>query len=94
MHTRNIRAHVYVKGHVQGVYFRQNTKDFAGQHSVTGWVRNLADGSVEAVLEGNQTNVREVVEWCHKGPANAKVENVIIAYELYSGEFQDFRISY
>ena len=89
-----IRAHVYVSGLVQGVYFRQNTKDVASRHSVMGWVHNLADGRVEAVFEGDESSVRKVVKWCRTGPQNAKVEAVNVTYGAYSGEFQDFKVTY
>jgi acylphosphatase len=64
----NQRVRVFVKGKVQGVFFRQALKVKAIQNGVFGWVRNLDDGRVEAVLEGNEENVNTLVEWCHGGP--------------------------
>ena len=90
----NTRAYVFVTGKVQGVYFRQNTKEMAEQNGVTGWVRNLPDGRVEAVLEGNETSVNEVIKWCHAGPPNAKVESVDVKFEKHTGEFAGFSINY
>ena len=87
------RAHVFIKGKVQGVYFRQNTKQVATEHRVTGWVCNLPDGRVEAVFEGDKTDVNDVIEWCHVGPANSRVDDVDARFEKYSGEFASFTIT-
>lgn len=88
------RAHVYVSGIVQGVFFRSNTKRMADKLGVKGWVRNLPDGRVEAVFEGEKEAVTSMIEWCHKGPPDAIVENVDVKWEEYKGEFKDFRIVY
>lgn len=90
----NHRVRVFVKGKVQGVFFRQALKVKAIQNGVFGWVRNLDDGRVEAVLEGNEENVNTLVEWCHGGPANARVEDVDIRNEKYSNEFSKFDVLY
>jgi acylphosphatase len=90
----NQRVRVFVKGKVQGVFFRQALKVKAIQNGVFGWVRNLDDGRVEAVLEGNEENVNTLVEWCHGGPANARVEDVDIRNEKYSNEFSKFDVLY
>ncbi|MEP0825598.1 MAG: acylphosphatase [Nitrososphaera sp.] len=92
--SKKTRAHILVSGTVQGVYFRQNTKEVATKHNVTGWVRNLPDGRVEAILEGNEPDVNKVIEWCHVGPPKAKVDNVSVKFDNYTGEFADFVISY
>lgn len=92
--SKKTRAHVFVSGTVQGVYFRQNTKDVATRHNVTGWVRNLQDGRVEAVFEGNEVDVNEVIEWCHVGPQKAKVDDVNVKFEKYTGEFAEFSVNY
>ncbi|NOJ27527.1 MAG: acylphosphatase [Nitrososphaera sp.] len=88
-----VRAHVFVRGKVQGVYFRQNTQIVAKQHGVFGWVRNLDDGRVEAILEGVADKVSRVVEWCHKGPPAARVDDLQVSYEKYTGEFSDFEVT-
>jgi len=88
------RIHIFIKGKVQGVFFRQTTKVMAEKKNVTGWVKNLHDGRVEAVLEGNDMDVSEVVEWCHAGPVNAVVDDVEIITEQYKGEFSKFDILY
>jgi acylphosphatase len=70
------RAHVFVSGRVQGVFFRQKTKQQAKGFGVTGFVRNLPDGRVEAVFEGEEKTVKSLVEYCHHGPSYANVTNV------------------
>ena len=90
----NQRVRVFVKGKVQGVFFRQALKVKAIQNDVFGWVRNLDDGRVEAVLEGDGESVNTLVEWCHGGPANARVEDVDIKNEKYSKEFSKFDVLY
>ncbi len=85
------RAHVFVSGLVQGVFFRQNTKRQARNHSLTGWVMNLDDGRVEAVFEGEDSDVQALVNWCRLGPSSARVENVEVKYEPFSGQFTDFQ---
>jgi len=79
--TDRIRAHVYVTGTVQGVYFRATTRDEARDRDVDGWVRNLDDGRVEAVFEGPESAVEEMVEFCHEGSEAAVVEDVQVSYE-------------
>ena len=80
------RAHVFVSGKVQGVYYRANTRDRASEAGVDGWVRNLADGRVEAVFEGPEDDVESMVEWCHEGSPAARVEDVEAEYEETRGE--------
>jgi acylphosphatase len=87
------RAHIYVTGKVQGVFFRQNTKRQAQSRGVCGWVSNLPDGRVEAVLEGEEATVNEVVDYCRHGPSFAKVENLEVVFENYKGEFPNFNIT-
>jgi acylphosphatase len=88
-----IRAHVFVSGRVQGVYYRATTRDTARDHGVDGWVKNLADGRVEAVFEGERTAVESVVEWCHDGSPMARVESVDVDYGDPEGE-RGFEIRY
>lgn len=87
-----VRAHIYVSGYVQGVFFRASMREVAQQYGVTGWVRNLPDGRVEAVLEGEEDKVLKVIEWSRRGPPLAEVEDVQVIWEEYKGEFKDFRI--
>ena len=79
------RAHVFVSGKVQGVYYRANTRETAGERGVAGWVRNLDDGRVEAVFEGEETDVEAMVEWCHAGSPRASVDDVDVEYEEPEG---------
>ncbi|MDR0318632.1 MAG: acylphosphatase [Nitrososphaerota archaeon] len=87
-----IRAHIYVTGKVQGVFFRQNTRRQAQSRGVCGWVSNLSDGRVEAVFEGEEIFVKEVVDYCRRGPSFAKVEQVEVLFEDYTGAFLVFSI--
>lgn len=76
-----IRAHLIVRGLVQGVYFRQSTRDEALRLGLRGWVRNRRDGSVELVAEGEQASVEALVAWCHRGPTMARVDGVEVSRE-------------
>ncbi|MEW6183731.1 MAG: acylphosphatase [Bacillota bacterium] len=87
-----IRMRVIITGRVQGVYFRGHTREKALEEGVAGWIRNLADGSVEAVLEGEENAVEAVVDWCRKGPPSARVKRVEDIRESWSGEFKGFNI--
>ncbi len=89
-----LRAHVFVEGHVQGVFFRDTTRERAYQLGVTGWVRNLPDGRVEAVFEGEEDAVRQMVEYVHRGPPRAVVTHVDVEYGPYTGEFKRFSIRF
>ncbi len=80
-----IRAHVFISGRVQGVGYRYSTVDTASQLGLTGWVRNLSDNRVEAVFEGVQDVVDDMVRWCHCGPPAAVVKDVVVEYEEPEG---------
>ena len=88
------QAHVYISGRVQGVSFRWNTQYQAQQLGLTGWVRNLWDGRVEAVFEGPEELVRQAVAWCHHGQRPARVDKVDVQYRPATGEFQSFRVTF
>ena len=88
------RVHVYISGRVQGVFFRAETQRAAVGFSLNGWVRNLADGRVEALFEGNDANVDKMLAWCHIGPPAARVEEVLTEEEPFIGEFRDFNVKY
>ncbi len=92
--TEMVRAHLRIYGLVQGVFFRANMKRIADSLGVKGWVRNVPDGSVEAVVEGPRDKVEELIRWAHRGPPLARVERVEVTWEPYRGEFRDFRIRY
>ena len=87
------RIHVYISGRVQGVFFRAETQRSAVGFNLTGWVRNIADGRVEACFEGKDENIDKMIEWCHIGPPAARVEEVLTEEEHYTGEFLDFSIN-
>lgn len=89
-----VRAHVFVSGMVQGVFFRSEAQYEANRRKVTGWVRNLRDGRVEAVFEGEKDNVEKLIEFCREGPPGARVTKVEVWWEEYTGEFNNFRIRY
>jgi acylphosphatase len=88
----NVRAHVLVSGIVQGVGFRQWTCNRAASLGLFGWVRNLPGGEVEAVVEGPERRVAEMIEAAHTGPGMARVEKVDISYGEYTGEFEEFSV--
>jgi acylphosphatase len=90
----NIRAHVVISGIVQGVFYRASTKEMAVQLGLKGWVRNTNDGRVEAEFEGEETSVKEMISWCHRGPKNAEVSDVTVDYKKFLGEFEEFCIKY
>jgi acylphosphatase len=92
--TLLVRAHVVVSGRVQGVFFRNETQEEAYRRNVTGWVRNLPDGRVEAIFEGEKAEVDVLIEFCRRGPPGARVMKVDVAWENYSGEFKSFSIRY
>ncbi|HLI16389.1 MAG TPA: acylphosphatase [Acidimicrobiales bacterium] len=74
--AETVARHVVVAGRVQGVWFRHSLRREAERRSVTGWVRNLADGRVEALLEGSPSDVEALVAWCARGPRGARVAGV------------------
>ncbi|MEM2226011.1 MAG: acylphosphatase [Candidatus Bathyarchaeia archaeon] len=87
-----VRAHVFVSGLVQGVFFRHETAKRAIRLGVKGWVRNLPDGRVEAIFEGERESVEKLLEFCRHGPPGAIVEDLEVRWEDYRGEFKDFRV--
>ena len=89
-----VRAHVFVTGRVQGVFFRAETRHEAKKHNVKGWVRNLPDGRVEAVFEGEDKDVRILIQFCRQGPPGAFVTSTDVVWERYSGVFKDFEMRY
>jgi acylphosphatase len=86
---------VFVSGRVQGVNFRWYTQRAAESLGLTGWVRNVWDGRVEAVFEGEEKAVQQAIHWCHRGAPSARVDNVEVNYdEEPTGDFGDFRITW
>jgi acylphosphatase len=86
------RARVVISGRVQGVSFRASTRDQARAIGVAGWVRNLADGRVEALFEGPQAHVQRIVNWCYRGPSPARVASVEVHWEPPTGQEHGFQI--
>ena len=89
-----ISAQVVIHGRVQGVYFRAFTRDEARSLGLTGWVRNLRDGGVEACFEGDKEKVDQLVAWCWRGSPSSRVERVEVNHGPYSGAFDSFQIRY
>lgn len=89
-----ISAHIKVEGMVQGVGYRAFTADTARSMGLSGWVRNLLDGSVEAVFEGEEEQVQQAINACRTGPARAKVGHISIDINQSEGEFRSFDIRY
>jgi len=88
------RVRLFVTGRVQGVFFRQSLKAKSIQNDIFGWVKNLQDGRVECLLEGNAKNISVLVKWANSGPANAIVENVEVHNEKFDNEFTKFDVLY
>lgn len=87
-----VRAHVIVRGEVQGVFFRATARQVANSLGVTGWVSNLPDYSVELVCEGEENDVKAMVDWCRQGPPRAEVERVEVEWLPATGEFAYFSV--
>ncbi len=88
----NIRVRLIIEGRVQGVWFRDSTRNEALALGLSGWVRNRRDGSVEAIAEGPEGPVKKLVSWCHQGPPRAQVLRVHETREEWKGEFSSFDI--
>lgn len=85
------QSHLFISGLVQGVGFRAYVKSKARKLGVRGWVRNLSDGRVEAVLQGDHKKIQLLTRLCNRGPFLAQVERVVIEHEASSEEYQDFQ---
>lgn len=88
------RVRVIIQGNVQGVFFRANIKERAMMLDLDGYVRNLDDGSVEAVFEGDEADIEEMVEFCKEGPRKARVNDVEVINEEYTGDYDGFEVRY
>jgi len=86
------RAHIFIRGKVQGVFFRSEMLREARKQRVNGWVRNLSDGEVEAILEGEEEDVKKLIAFCKRGSQGATVMGIRVAWENYAREFTDFEI--
>ena len=88
------RLHLIIKGRVQGVFFRVSTKKKANYLNLSGWVKNLANGDVEVVAEGEKEKLQELLKWTWQGPPSARVDDIEASWEEYKEEFDTFSIRY
>ena len=88
-----VRATIQVIGRVQGVFFRHSTLEEAMRLGLQGEVRNLPDGSLEVIAEGERRAVDDLAAWCRRGPPSARVEEMLVRLGPHRGEFQTFRIA-
>ena len=87
-----IAKHILVKGKVQGVFFRKNTKTKADELNITGWVKNTDDGHVEIIAQATENALQQFIEWCKEGPSRANVSDVIIKDAKPDHQLQEFII--
>jgi acylphosphatase len=87
------QLYCHVRGRVQGVFFRASVQREAKRLGLTGWVKNLADGSVEFLAEGEEQELKELLGWAQRGPSAARVDRVDSRWRSYTGDFTDFRIT-
>ncbi len=85
-----VRLHVLIEGRVQGVFFRAATRDEARAWGLAGWVRNLPDGRVEALFEGERAVLEKMLAWCRQGPPYAYVDHLEVEWQPYLGDLADF----
>ena len=86
------RAIVLVSGNVQGVFFRSSVRNQARLHRLTGWVRNTADGKVEALFEGDKDDINVLIDYCREGPPGAEIQDVEVEWKEPNGNFSSFEI--
>lgn len=86
------QVQLFVRGRVQGVYFRASTQREARRLGISGWVKNRSDGSVEILAEGEEDQLKELIAWANRGPSAARVERVDVRWRSFTGDFPDFRI--
>lgn len=86
------RVHLIIHGYVQGIFYRASTRETALSLGLSGWVRNMADGNVEALFEGSIENLRNAVKWCRQGPPGAKVTRIDEKWTDSKAEFDSFEI--
>jgi len=87
-----VRAHIYIEGRVQGVFFRDWARRQARELRLTGWVRNIEDGRVEAVFEGPKKLLEKMIGKCKEGPPAANISHIDVVWEKGTGEFSDFGV--
>lgn len=89
-----VRVRVVFSGRVQGVFFRAHAQKFAQEREVNGWIKNMSDGRVEALFEGERENVDEVIRLCRKAQPYARVDSIDIVNEEPQGDTDGFKIRY
>lgn len=85
---------MFIDGRVQGVFYRAFTRDIASSLGLNGWVRNLRDGRVEALFEGEKMLIEKAIQSCYKGPPGARVSHIDVTWEPYVGDQKGFIIRY
>ena len=91
---KTVKAHLFIEGRVQGVFYRAFTRNLASKLGLNGWVRNLYDGRVEALFEGSRALIEQAVQECWKGPVGSSVRNIDVRLEESSSEFKGFEVRY
>lgn len=86
------QVQLFVRGRVQGVFFRASAQREAKRLGLTGWVKNRPDGAIEVLAEGEEDELKELISWANKGPSAARVERVDVRWRGFGGDFSDFRI--
>jgi len=86
------QVHLFVRGRVQGVFFRASAQREARRLGLTGWVKNRPDGSVEVLAEGEEEEIKELIGWANRGPGAARVDRVVVRWRSFTGDYPDFRI--
>ena len=94
MNDERARVHLHISGKVQGVYYRVTAADEARRLGLTGWVRNLPDGRVEAVAEGSRRHLDRFVAWCRHGPPAAEVSNIDTTWADATGDLEPFQVQH
>lgn len=90
----NARVRLFIEGRVQGVFYRAFTRDIASRLGLNGWAKNLYDGRVEVVFEGEKGAIEKAIQECRKGPPGSYVQDVNTIWEEYSGDYKGFEIKY
>jgi acylphosphatase len=90
----NARAHLFIDGRVQGVFYRAFTRELAHNLGLDGWARNLRDGRVEALFEGEKDIIQKAIQACYAGPPGARVTNIDVQWETYTGDEKGFSVRY
>jgi len=91
---KTLKAHLFIEGSVQGVFYRAFTRDLASKLGLKGWAKNLYDGRVEVLFEGSRELIEQAIRECWKGPAGSSVSNIDISWEESSSEYKGFEIRY